>query len=140
MTDVKKKRNGKPKNTVYDLYGQLVELKTVQTKQLKPVFCVSNTNIKKPGIVSTDFFNSVKSHIEAPNKVLNKLNSKLTFEAELETGYVSPVEIKYLFDRVKLSEGVKLIENGHVKKESKPETTYYGNSAFRITKSDYNRM
>ncbi len=104
------------------------------------MFCISNTNIKKPGIVNNDVSNNIKSKIETSEKTISKLDSRLNIDTELNTGYTSPMEIKYLFEKVKLSEGVRIVENGQVKKEAKPETTLYGNTAFRITKTDYNKM
>ena len=140
LIESNKKRNEKPKPQVYDLYGQLVELKNVQSKQLKPVFCISNTNIKKQAHSNNEISTTIKSKIEQPAKTLVKLKSRLDYETEVETGYVTPGEIKYLFDKVKISDGVRLIENGQVRKETKPDTTLYGNTAFRITKTNYNKM
>lgn len=115
-------------------------MKNIQPNQLKPVFCLSTTNIKKPNKINIEISNHIKSHIEPPNKTLVKLNSRLTEQLEVDTGYANPIDIKKMFENIKLSEGVRLVDGGQISKDPKPDNRTYGNTAFRITKSHYNKM
>ena len=112
----------------------------MQAKQLKPVFCISNTTVKKAGRVDHEISRQLNSKIAPGETAIKRLKSKLSFETDVETGYTSPGEIKYLFGKVKLAEGVRLVDGGTVKKENKADGTSYGDTAFRITKTDYNKM
>ena len=132
--------NKMKKPCTYNLNGQLVEVKSLQSKQLKPVFCVSNTNIKKNEKVNHELSNKLKSMIEPSGKVLRKFNSKLHDIVEIQTGYINPGEIRHMFEKVKISEGVRLVDSEGYNRDFKPELTTYGNSGFKLSKTSYNKM
>lgn len=142
MVGDKASKDPKPNAYAYDLYGKLVSLKNVPFNQLKPIFGLSNVNVKRTGRIDPSQSNPLKEFIEkaSPSPNLVQVTTKLGLGSEIEKGYVQPEGITNLFDRVKLSEGVRVIENGCIKQDKQHDSSMNGNSTSRITKTNYNKL
>lgn len=96
---------------------------------------MSSTNIKKKGRVDPEASRGIKMSAEPPSKAIFRLNSKLVVENDIDTGYVNPEDITQLLEKA------KVVEKGRTKGMSlRQDAEQSTNHAFRITKTDYNKM
>lgn len=69
-----------------------------------------------------------------------KIDGNLRLQTEIDTGYVAPENFHQLFDKIKISNGVKFIHDGGEQKRVRTESSSNQLAAIRITKTDYNKL
>ena len=108
--------------------------------QYRPLMAISNTNFHKPDTVNKSTMEAMKVSAGVQPRKLGRINSKMQSATEINTHYIHPNSIKNMFEEVKLAKGVRLLEDGKVKRENKFENTFYNNNKFNLTKNEYNKM
>lgn len=101
---------------------------------------ISHTNFHKPDKVNKTTIETMKNNAGVQPRRLNKLHSKIQSIADKNTHYIHPNSIKNMFEEVKLAKGVKLLEDGKVKRENKFQNTFYSNNKLNLTKNEYKKM
>ena len=101
---------------------------------------ISNTNFFKPDHVNKTIQEDMLDKAGQQPRRLNRINSKIQTTNDVISHYIHPNSIKNMFEQVKLSKGVRLIEEGKVKRENKFENTFYSKNNFNLTKNEYKKM
>lgn len=101
---------------------------------------ISNTNFFKPDLVNKTIQEGMMEKAGVQPRRLNRINSKVQAYTDTVSNYIHPNSIKNMFEQVKLAKGVKLIEEGKVRRENKFENTFYNKNTLNLTKNEYKKM